>query len=109
MTALHWVNRLKKKWNIERNVDFFVIMLVFSIAGMTIVFERRPLFHMFGIKATTPFWIKFFVWLAVVFPSYQINLIIFGFLMGQFDFFWEKEKKLGRFFRRAVFGRTTTK
>lgn len=81
-----------------------MIMLVFSIAGMFIVFERRPLFHLFGITASTPFWIKFLCWLAVVFPSYQINLIIFGFLCGQFNFFWEKEKKMGRFFRRLLTG-----
>jgi hypothetical protein len=105
MTASGWINRLKKKWNIERNVDFFMIMLVFSLAGMMIVYERRPLFHILGITAATPFWIKCLAWLTIVFPTYQINLIIFGFLLGQFSFFWKKEKQLGRFFRRTVMGK----
>jgi len=105
MTEPNWVLKLKKKWNIERNIDFVLIMLVFSLAGMCIVYERRPLFHLFGITAATPFWIKFLTWLAIVFPAYQINLIIFGSLLGQFRFFWEKEKQMGRFFLRVLSGK----
>jgi hypothetical protein len=29
-----------------------------------------------------------------VFPAYQILILVYGFLLGQFDFFWQKEKKL---------------
>lgn len=97
-----WVIRLKKKWNINSSRDFILIMAVFSIAGMSIVYVRRPLFYLLGITAATPFWIKFFAWLIIVFPAYQINLIIFGFLLGQFNFFWEKEKQMGRFFLRLT-------
>jgi len=100
MPTPQWVDRLKKKWNITSHWDFWAIMIVFSLAGMSIVYVRKPLFYLFGITATTPFWIKFLTWLAIVFPTYQINLIIFGFLLGQFNFFWEKEKQMGRFFLR---------
>ena len=100
-----WINRLMKKWNIASYWDFWAIMAVFSFAGMSIVYVRKPLFHLFGITATTPFWIKILTWLAIVFPTYQINLIIFGFLFGQFPFFWEKEKQIGRFFLRFILGK----
>jgi len=102
MKAPLWINRLKKKWNIHTNWDFIAIMIVFSLAGMSIVFVRKPLFVLFGITSTTPFWIKFLTWLIIVFPTYQINLILFGFLLGQFNFFWEKEKQLGRLFLRLI-------
>jgi len=105
MSEPNWVTHLKKKWNINSNWDFIVIMLVFSLAGMSIVYVRKPLFYLFGITAATPFWIKFLTWLAIVFPTYQINLIIFGFLLGQFNFFWEKEKQMGRFFVRIFSGK----
>ena len=105
MTTPNWIIKLKKKWNIDSNWDFILIMIVFSIAGMSIVYVRRPLFHVLGITATTPFWIKFVAWLIIVFPTYQINLIIFGFLLGQFNFFWEKEKQMGRFFLRLAQGK----
>ena len=102
---LSWIEHLKKKWNVTSNWDLTVIMAVFSLAGMCIVYERRPLFHYFGITEQTPFWIKFLTWLAIVFPSHQINLIIFGFLLGKFPFFWEKEKQMGRFVLRCVSGK----
>jgi len=94
-----------KKWNINTYWDFFLINVVFSLAGMSIVFVRKPFFHFIGITPETPFWIKLITWLAIVFPTYQINLLIFGFLLGQFNFFWEKEKQLGRFFMRLVKGK----
>ena len=105
MTTPQWVGTLKQKWNIKSNWDFLAIMIVFSIAGMSIVFVRKPLFHILGITCATPFLIKFVAWLLIVFPTYQFNLIIFGFLLGQFSFFWEKEKQMGRFFLRAVTGK----
>ena len=111
MITPNWITKLKKKWRIDSNWDFILIMIVFSIAGMSIVYVRRPLFYVLGITAATPFWIKFITWLIIVFPTYQINLIIFGFLLGQFTFFWEKEKQMGKFFLRFVSGkkRSTTR
>jgi len=108
MKTPEWVTRLKKKWNIDSNWDFVLIMVVFSIAGMSIVYVRQPLFHLLGITTATPFWIKFIAWLSIVFPTYQINLIIFGFLLGQFNFFWEKEKQMGRFFLSLLPGKKSS-
>ena len=43
-------------------------------------------------------------YLLLVLPLYQIMLLIYGFIFGQFRFFWEKEKQLvkriGRVFYR---------
>lgn len=92
---------MKEKYKIQTTYEFWVIMTVFSLAGMAIVWVRKPLFHILGIGDHTPFIIKFLVWLAIVFPTYQINLLLFGFLLGQFPFFWEREKKLWEFLLRG--------
>ncbi|HLF17876.1 MAG TPA: DUF6787 family protein [Candidatus Omnitrophota bacterium] len=97
---MSYLAHLKHKWNIKSNWDLFLIMVVFSLAGMFILHERKPIFHLFGITKETPFWIKTVVYLPIVFPLYQLNLLIFGFLLGQFDFFWAKEKQLVRFLAR---------
>ena len=97
-----WMNHLKQKWNITSNWNFFMIMVVFSLSGMAIGFIRRPIFHFLGITAQTPLWIKTLIYLPLIPPIYQVNLLVFGFLLGQFNFFWEKEKKLGRFFLRLI-------
>ena len=95
-------DKLKAKWNIQSNLDFVLILIVFSLAGMSVVWVRKPLFHVLGITAETPFILKFFIWLLIVFPTYQISLLLFGTLLGQFKFFWEKEKQVGRFFLRLI-------
>jgi len=99
---MRWVNHLKEKWNIRSNRDFILIMLVFSLAGMMIIHERRPVFHLLGVTEHTPFWLKVILYILTVFPLYQCNLLIFGFLLGQFEFFWAKEKQLVRFFARRL-------
>ncbi len=100
MSEPKFIQRMKKKYNVATTLELCVIMTVFSLAGMAIIYIRKPIFHLLGISATTPFILKFLAWLAVVFPAYQINLLIFGFLFGQFPFFWEREKNLWRFLLR---------
>jgi hypothetical protein len=39
-----------------------------------------------------------------LFPTYQVLLLLYGGLLGQFGFFWAKEKKMLRAIRRAVKG-----
>ncbi len=90
-----------EKWGVQTHWEFFIICLTFSLAGMIIVFERKPLFHFLGIDHT-PLWFKILIYIPLVCPIYQMNLLIFGFLFGQFPFFWEKEKKLGRFLLQSL-------
>jgi hypothetical protein len=86
--------RLKSKWGINSNRDLVLICLTFSLAGMSILRERPIVFHAIGIQDATPFWLKALVYIPLIFPLYQINLLIFGTLLGQFPFFWEKERHL---------------
>lgn len=101
MSEPRWVSKLKTKWNITNNRDFILIMLVFSIAGMAIGFERRIVFHIFGIDKD-PMWVKVLIYVPMIVPIYQLNLLIFGFLLGQFGFFLEKEKKLVKFLYNKI-------
>ncbi len=94
MTAAAFAKKLMTKWNIHSWWDFTAIMLVFSLAGMSVVYVRKPFFHLVGITQETPFIVKFLCWLLIVFPSYQLGLLFFGFVLGQFDFFWKKEKQM---------------
>lgn len=105
MREFKFIQRMKKKYNLRSTFELWIIMAVFTLAGMAIVLTRKPIFHLLGITDTTPFILKFLAWLAVVFPTYQINLLVFGFLLGQFSFFWEKEKRLWRFLRRLILER----
>lgn len=90
------IERLKRKWNVTNNFQFFVILFVFSVAGSSVLVVRKALFAMLGVSAETPLWIKIPLWLLIVFPSYQVLLVSIGALCGQFTFFWEFEKKMLR-------------
>ena len=94
--------KFKSKWNVKNNWDFILIMIVFSLAGMSLPFFRRPIFHHLGITEQTHWWIKVLVYLPLIPPIYQLNLLFYGFLFGQFNFFWEKEKRLGKFLWKAI-------
>jgi hypothetical protein len=104
------IDKIKQKWGLKSDFQFFIINLVFALAGMSVVFVRKPIFHLLHITDHTSIWIKIGVYIPIFFPTYQINLLIYGFLFGQFAFFWDKEKRLwgfllGRFFKRASISR----
>lgn len=95
------MERLKQKWGITSNLQFWIIMAVFAVTGSAVVWIRKPVFALLGVGPQTSMLIKFPLWLAVVFPSYQVLLLVFGTLAGQFRFFWAFEKRMwGRMFRR---------
>lgn len=93
-----WLLRLQKKWGVENVRQVLAILLIFSLAGSSVVWLRKGLFYLLGYDSLTPLWLKTITYLLFVFPAYQCLLLIYGFLLGQFDFFWEKEKKMARWF-----------
>jgi hypothetical protein len=94
-------DRLKIKWGIRSHLQIVLILIVFSLAGSTAVAMKKVYFGLLGIDETTSFVIRTIAYIAFLFPSYQLLLLGYGFLFGQFRFFWEKEKKLFRaIFRR---------
>ncbi len=89
-----FLNNLKTKWKINSNWQLLLIFLVFSLAGFSVVKFRRLFFMLVGIEDDTALWIKTITYMLFIFPAYQLLLLLYGFLLGQFSFFWEKEKKL---------------
>ena len=86
--------RLKDKWGVKSLFQVVMILIVFSLTGMTVVLIRPWLFSWFGYTEFTPFWIKAITYILLIFPMYQVLILVYGALLGQFSFFWEKEKKL---------------
>ncbi|MDR9419385.1 DUF6787 family protein [Gracilimonas sp.] len=90
---MQFFNKLKSKWGIESNWQVLIIMLVFSLTGFSALYARRFLFPILGVEATDPFWFKTFIWLLTIFPMYNIFLLIYAAIFGQFEFFWTHLKK----------------
>ena len=68
------------------------ILIVFSLAGSSILYVKQPIYHALGISPDATRWIRY----PLIILFYQVLLLIWGTLFGQFRFFWEKEKKLGK-------------
>ena len=88
-----FLERMKQKWGLTSIWQVVLILIVFSITGMTVVWIRPIIFKILGIEDASG-WLKTISYLVLVFPLYQCLLLLYGFIFGQFNFFWEKEKKL---------------
>lgn len=88
-----FLQKMRKKWGLTSIFQVVLVLVVFSITGMTVVWIKPIIFKLLGIENSSG-WLKTVSYLVLVFPLYQILLLLYGFIFGQFNFFWEKEKKL---------------
>lgn len=85
----------KQRWHITSNWQLFVITLVFAITGSTAAYLSKPILTWCNItKNEVSAWIYYPLYIILIFPIYQVLLIGFGFIFGQFKFFWSFEKKI---------------
>ena len=92
--------KLKKRWGIESDWQVAIILLVFSITGFSFLFVSPWIEGLLGITDEDPFWLKAVVFIIVLLPLYNILLLIWGTLLGQFKFF---KNFIIKFFRRILF------
>ena len=89
------MNRLKEKWGIKSNFQLFIILVVFSITGSVAVLIAKPLLNLVGLeKELISPWVFWPIRIFIIFPIYQILIVVIGALFGQFQFFWNFEKKM---------------
>ncbi|MFA8433598.1 MAG: DUF6787 family protein [Marinifilaceae bacterium] len=86
--------KLKKRWAITSNFQLLVILFVFTVTGSLSVMVRTPIFESIGMDSSSNFLLKIVLSILVITPSYQILLLLVGSLVGQFQFFWNFEKKM---------------
>jgi hypothetical protein len=88
------MQRLKEKWGITSNLQIILILITFSLAGSSVIVLKGWYFNFLGFTEETSFWLKAPAYLAFIFPAYQLLILTYGTLLGQFKFFWNKERKL---------------
>ena len=89
------MKKLKEKWGITSNFQLLIICVVFSVTGSIAVWIAKPLLDFIGLdKSAVSPWIFWPTRIAIIFPIYQILIVIIGALFGQFTFFWNFEKKM---------------
>ncbi len=91
------MEKLKERWGIEQNWEIIIILIVFAITGSTASYIGKPILNYLNI--TTESFGSFGYWvtrIVLLFIMYQFMLVFFGWLFGQYKFFWNFEKKMLR-------------
>jgi manganese efflux pump family protein len=93
--SIKWLDNLMSKWNIKSNYDIIIILIVFSITGSIAVMVAKPALNLVGLdKEVLSPWIFWPIRIFIIFPIYQVLIVVVGALFGQFKFFWAFEKKM---------------
>ena len=103
------MKRLMEKWGIDSTRRVVIICIVFTLAGSSITQIRQFAWPLLGFTEETSMWIKVPTYIALIFPTYQVMLMIFGTLFGEFHFFWAKEKKMFGAMWRLITGKKKPK
>ena len=93
--VLFLFKKLETKWKVTYRWEIISIFLAFATTGSTSVFVGRPLIKLIGITKENlnivVFWVLYIIIGLIL---YQILLVLFGWIFGQFTFFWNFEKKM---------------
>ena len=96
------MKKIKKRWGIESNLQLAVIFIVFAVTGSSAVYVAKPFLQWVGLQSENfgdSWWGPWVYWtlrILIIFPIYQVLLVFFGWVFGQFRFFWNMEKKMLR-------------
>ncbi|MBT8237555.1 MAG: diacylglyceryl transferase [Croceitalea sp.] len=89
------MEKLKERWGIESNFQIVVIFIVFGLTGSAAAKLAGPLTDIIGLtKNSVSGWVYWPIRILLIFPIYQVLLVVFGWLFGQYKFFWNFEKKM---------------
>ena len=78
------MRKLKKKLGIDSNFQLVIILIVFSVTGSIAVWIAKPLLDFVGLdKTTLSPWVFWPIRISIIFPIYQVLIVIIGALFFQ--------------------------
>lgn len=98
MAETSWIERLKQRWKLQSVFQVVMVLVVFACTGFTVLFIKKPVLH-FLVGERGDSTLASVIYYLLILPLYNVILLAYGFLFGQFRFFWEFEKK---FFNRII-------
>lgn len=95
---MKWIEKLRNRWKLESAWQVLVVLLVFACTGFTILFLKKPILNFLaGEQGNTT--LASILYYIFILPLYNVILLAWGFIFGQFRFFWDFEKRfVERFF-----------
>lgn len=100
MSEPSWIKKLMLRWKLESAFQVVIVLVVFACTGFTVLFIKKPILHFLAGEQGDSVTASVIYYLLIL-PLYNVILLAYGFLFGQFNFFWEFEKRFfNRIFRR---------
>ena len=89
--------RLENKWIVEYKWEMIRIFLVFAITGSSSAFISKPIMNTIGFtKENLNVFVYWFLYVIIGLIFYQILLISIAWIFGQYAFFRDFLKRLGK-------------
>ena len=100
MEQASWMERLKQRWKLGSALQVVIVLVVFACTGFTVLFIKKPILQFLaGDRGNTT--LASVIYYILILPLYNVLLLGYGFVFGQFRFFWEFEKRsFNRLFNR---------
>lgn len=89
---MSWIDRLKDRWQLKSAYQVVIVLIVFACTGFTVLFLKRPVVAFFTENGEQNLWFSI-AYYVLILPVYNAILLLYGFVFGQFSFFWEFEKR----------------
>lgn len=88
------LERLRIRWNLKNTTAVWLVLLTFACTGTTVAYLSRAIVHWIEWHDPNHFWERLALKSFVFIFGYQIIILCFGWVFGQFQFFWNYEKKI---------------
>tara|TARA_B100000900_G_scaffold273088_1_gene233275 strand:- start:170 stop:466 length:297 start_codon:yes stop_codon:yes gene_type:complete len=88
------IQPLIKKFNAKSKAHLLLIFFVFGLSGSFSLWISSPIISALDLKnILNNYSLYIILRILIVIPIYQLILIVFAFIFGEFDYFWSFEKK----------------
>jgi hypothetical protein len=95
---MSWIDKLQDRWKLKNTAQVIIVLIVFACTGFTVMFLKDPIVDAItGGERSLLFSVIYYI---LILPIYFIILLFYGFIFGQFAFFWGFVKKTGSRFKR---------
>ena len=87
------LKQLQQRWGLKSIGQVVLVLIVFAATGTTVMLLKRPIVGLFTENGEQPLLFSILYYLLIL-PIYNVVLLAYGFLFGEFEFFWQFEKKM---------------
>ena len=98
MPAPLWIEKLKQRWQLNSIAQVIIVLIVFACTGFSVYLLKKPILNFLIGEGNESGMAKTLYYIFIL-PIYNVLLLGYGFLFGQFKFFWAFEK---RFFSHFI-------